>query len=319
MPGKEYYREKLMNNIKTIQKYCPDFTMTEEQINEMLSDDRIRMHEKMQNYQPVASKERKNQRVEIIKKYVPLSDTGSSHFRAFKRNYYHVARDEKTQEDIDYNRRMFSNMTRDDELGETARNNYVVECMNSVFRMDWNKFKPDTPFEELLDYSVENSDIGGIAMENEHMLAENPYQDMKDKKRAHDICQFGNSVGGYLRELPIYVKAESFLTFPIEYMNDEQYKKIGEALNDKGEGSLEQETGLDNLLVVVAVDKRRRELPADLEQFEKDYGDKKLFTADDIEFKEPDKNKRIGGGYLSRKNTALEGIEYLLNADLLHL
>lgn len=317
MPDKEYYREKLMKNIKAIQKYCPDFTMTEKQINEMLSDDRIRMHEKVQNYQPVTVNERMNHREETAKKYTPLSDRDISFVSGFKRNYYHVVRDEKTQEDIEYNKRMFTNLTRDDELGETVRNNYVVECMNSVFRLDLNKFKPDTPFEELLDYSVENSDIGGIAMENEHMLNSGAYIDIKDKKRAHDICQFGNTVGGYMRDLPLYVKAESFLTFPIEYLNDEQYKIIGEAVNDKGEGSLLKETGmvLDDLLKVVGVEKSRRELPADMEQFEKDYGDKKLFTVEDIEYKEPDKNKRIGGGYLSRKNTILEGIEYLLNAE----
>ena len=315
MPGKEYYREKLLNNIKAIQRYCPDFTMTEQQINEMLSDDRIKMHEKMQSYQPVTAKERMSKRVETVKKYVPMSDTTNSHVRAFKRNYYHVIRDEKTQEDIDYNRRMFSNLTRDDELGETVRNNYVIECMNSVFRIDLNKFKPDTPFEELLDYAVESSDIGGIAMENEHMLNENPYVDIKDKKRAHDICQFGNSVGGYFRELPSYVKAESFLTFPIEYLNDEQCKIVTDSLNNKKEPNLETETGLDNLITVTSIDKFRRDLPNEIAQFEEEYKDKKLFTADDIEFKEPDKNKRIGGGYLSRKNTALEGIEYLLNAD----
>ena len=231
MPGKEYYREKLLNNIKAIQKFCPDFTMTEKQIDEMLSDDRIEMHERMQNYQPTTSGERLKNKIETAKKYVPLSDINNVHMRSFKRNYYHVVKEEKSQEDIDYNRRLYTNLTRDDELGETARTNYVIECMNSVFRMDLNKFRPDTPFKELLDYAVENSDLGGIAMENEHMLNENLHIGMKNKERVHDICQFGFSVGGYLRDLPLYVKAESFLTFPIEYMNKEQYNKIVDSLN----------------------------------------------------------------------------------------
>lgn len=315
MPDKKYYREKLMKNIKAIQKYCPDFTMSEQQIEEMLSDERIEMHERMQSYEPSSTGKRLKQKIEIAKKYVPLSDIDNSHMRSFKRNYYHAVREEKTQEDIEHNRRLFTNLSRDDEMGETARTNYVVECMNSVFKIDLNKFKPGVPFNELLDYAVENSDLGGIAMENEHMLNDNSHLGMKDKKRAHDICQFGNSIGGYLREIPLYVKGENFLTFPIEYMTIEQRNKVVDSMNLSRDNNIQTDTGIDNMLLIVGIDKSRRELPDDLTQFEEEYKDRKLFNADDIEFKERDRNKRIGGGYLSRRNTALEGVEHLLNAN----
>ena len=314
MPGKEYYKEKLLQNIKHIQKYCPDFTMTEQQIDAFLSDEKIRVHEKYQNFETTSSfasdmgSDKKNYRANIVKKYVPTGTMPESFFR----NYYHMVREEKTPEDIEFNKKIFTNLTRDDELGETARENYIVECLNTPLKIDYKKFDPNTPIEELADYAAENYDIGGIAMENDHFVTQNTLIKVKDKTKFANIKKLGETVGAYLRDLPLLIKDEAFLTLPLEYLNDEQFNKLLKNIGDIKNGGLTKDTGYPYLNKILPLEQLRRDTPKVVEEFK--ALNQKPFTFDDFEYTVP-KNQRLTGGFIPRKEAVLQGIDMLLNTD----
>ena len=56
MPTKEELRQKLLENIAKIQQVIPDFTMTEEQIEECLSDQKYDLCKKVYGKKPNGGK-----------------------------------------------------------------------------------------------------------------------------------------------------------------------------------------------------------------------------------------------------------------------
>ena len=305
------YEAELEKNLEKIKKIIPDFTLTEEQKNIMLSEERIRVHEKYQSEPDCADPVRCGKRRDIASKYYHV---GNQH-AAVKRNWSHMVREENTKEDIEFNKRMFTNLSRDDELGEMARQNYLVESINQSFEIDNNMFNDDVSLEEFTDYCFKHQDIGGNIMETEHFVRDLEQSFVpKDKEKYKATCLYAANIGGIVRDQVRLVKKDKFLTLPVEFMTKEQMALISkhavDFADDMSPGELSK--AVDDISVIVSLESLKRDAKKDIQAFKNAFKPGEKYTAADFSNPLPI-NERVGGGYIGRKNTLLEGCSLIAN------
>ena len=307
--SKAELRTELDNNIKKLQELIPGFDLTEEQKNIMLSDERIALHQKAAGLKNVLSDDSyKNERSNIAKQYCP----NESIHKGFLRNMFHVARDENSQENKDFNKRLFSNLTRDDELGEKARENLFLETLNANFKIDPAKFGKDVPFKEFAEYAMENVDVAGTAMETEHFVGDFGADFVPlDKEKIRAVGNYGSTMGGILRNQVLSMSKESFLTFPAEFMTKEQLNMVFTGVFQNDLFPMEKALQYSDL---VRIEMMKAEIPGVVEGYNKYMKSGKQISFEEFKYVRP-KKERIMGGIQGRIAAVLQGAEMILERE----
>lgn len=308
MPGpktKEEYRKDLLENISLIKAFDPTFEMTQEQIDYMLSDERMNLHQKYYGRKPAEAGASRNK---AAMQYTPRYPS------AFSRHVQWFAHDEKTEEDRKYNEKLMENIGRDDEVGLRVQNQYVFNAFNAVADVDVSKFDKGVSLTDFLNYAEQNTYFGKAIMETEHLLSEfknlKPTEASAEKIRA--AYNLGSAAGAVLGDAVELAGNEGFITLPVEFLNDRQKDLLMGAITRDPER-------LSKYGNYVAVMKswiaNKADLPDAYKNFRQYVKEGEKIGPDDFEARLAEE-AIIGGGYEKRRETALRVIEENASYDI---
>lgn len=310
MPTKEELRQELLLNIAKIQQAVPDFTMTEEQIEECLSDQKYKLCKKVYGRTPNSGKTFDNQKDAIIKKYC---DPSAMH-PSFARNRSHMVKYEVMEDDKAYNKELFENMTRDDELGEEAREKYIQKVLNIPLNYDLDFLASNPSDEQLLQYSLDHEDEGAIGMAFSSYIDQlSGYIKFKDKDRMKQYGRLATSLGTYIQKASTFIGSDYYLTMPFSYLTDDQFARLRDN-RSKFPGFMKQlESGDETLNNLMTYEEMKRMIPRDVQNL-KGF---KPIERDDYEYEQP-KELRIAGGLFKRAEKLVAACGYIsaLNLEL---
>ena len=302
-------KANLIANINFIQTIFPEFKVSEEQIELYLSKEREQLHDSVQGQKSYFfdKEEYSAERKSILAKY----DSSKTCHKAVARNIQHMVKEEKTPDDAEFNKRMFSGINRDDEIGDAVRLNYYVEALNKNFELDPEEILNCDSQEDLVKAAQKYGDIGGIAMETYHFMADFPELKLKPElsEKLKKTRDYGEAVGAFLRDYVHWVQSDLFLEFPVELIPTSML----EEMVSKKEFSNKYGNNFANF---IANEKQRRELKDECKAFISGVPDYKdfRFKVDDVEFALP-QNARYKGGFEVRRQAILEGCERILNSS----
>ncbi len=304
--SKADYRRELINNIKIIQTIDPGFTLTEEQIEAKLSDEKIRMHQKYYGQNPETNKREGKM---VVEKYTPSIPD------AFARHADFLARPELTEEDKEYNKKLFDGIGRDDEQGIEVQNNYIIQSYNAINKVDMSKMDPDAPFEEFMEYCAKNSSYGKAIMESEHVLASSKTVKAKEssKEKIRAFYNFGSAAGAVIGSAVKLVGNEGFLTIPWEYIKGDLITKVGNYFVAHPE--LTAKYGPSFVGEVAAWNDQKNNAKKEYQKFRSVVKEGEEVTLDDFEENLP-KSEIIGGGYEKRRELALNTLAENASFDI---
>ncbi len=294
MPTKEELRQALLENIAKIQQVVPDFAMTEEQIEQCVSDRKYEIFKSLQGKKKLHGKEFDKEKNDIIDQYC---DSLATH-KSFTRNIGHMCKYENSEEDKAYNKELFSNLTRDDEIGEEARDEYIRRTMNIPFNYDLDFLVSNPSDEELIKYSLEHEDEGAIGMAFSSYLDQlGTDVEYKDPAAMKQFGLLATSFGTYIQNIRSFMESKYYFTMPFSYMSGEQFVRFRDN-RDKFPGYNDMiMSGDDSLNDLLTFEEMRRAVPADVQKFKSlNY---KPWTRRDYEYTAP-KEVRIVGGYENR-------------------
>lgn len=305
MPTKEELRQKLLENIARIQQVIPDFTMTEEQINQCISDQKYEIFKSLQGKKKLQGPEFDKEKNDIIDQYC---DSLATH-KSFARNIGHMCKYENTEEDKAYNKELFSNLNRDDETGEEARDEYIKRVLNVPFNYDLDFLLSNPSDEELIAYSLAHEDEGAIGM------AFSSYIDQlgtsvkyKDPAAMKQFGLLATSFGTYIQNIRSLMESEYYMSMPLSYMSEDQFNRFKDS-RDKFPGYNEMiQSGDTSLNDLMTFEEMRRILPSDVQKFkEMNY---KPWTKSAYEYTDP-KEIRIAGGYEKRVQALISACDMI--------
>lgn len=309
MPTKEELRQKLLENIARIQQVIPDFTMTEEQIEECVSDRKYEIFKSLQGKKKLHGPEFDKEKNAIIDQYC---DAKATH-KSFARNIGHLCRYENTAEDKAYNKELFSDLNRDDEAGEEARDEYIKRTINVPFNYDLDFLISDPSDEELIAYCLEHEDEGAIGMAFSSFLDQlGTDVKYKDPEAMKQFGLLATSFGTYIQNIRSFMESEYYFSMPLSYMSKDQFERFRDH-RDKYPGYNDMiKAGDTSLNDLMTFEEMRRTVPSDVQKFKSlNY---KPWTRSDYEYSDP-KEVRIAGGYEERVEALIAACDMIAGLD----
>lgn len=314
---KAQYEKELRNNIRLFNQILGEGLGADDEIivKNMLSDERMQLHEDYQNVEDTTDTEHINKKITNASKYFQAGSVP----KPVKRNWGCFAHEEKTQADIDHNKRMFSNLSRDDEMGEMARENYFIENLNNTFKLDPETFKQENldkmSEREFADYCAKNADTGYIMFELQHGTED--FVDeftITNKDKFQAAHRYATTVGSVLKDNTRFVKSDGFLTVPLQYMTDKQIERMYEATSRINPLFSKEQAELINKSLNLEIQKRQ--MSAAVDELRSVIKPGEIFTTADYKYTLPIEERQCGG-YFGRKDAILQGCDAInsLNND----
>jgi len=292
----------LEKNIATIKKVIPNFSMSDEQIKQQLSKERIRAHIEAKNNIFSEQEFRENDK-KIRSQYQPNNYLPSN----YSRNSYFMTRPETNDENKKYNRNLYTGITRDDKIGQKKRLNYTLDSLNAINNIDLEKMISLNNPTEKIEFSNAYKSFGGATQEYQYFITNSTIKlNSSGEKKFEIIKGIGVTCGDILLKYPQVAADNSFLTLPIEYIEsaDDITKITVEcALNSTLEKA-------DNFVTKCEFRKHEIELPEEYK-----LNESNLIN---LSFSEEDvyETEMVAGGYDARISDLLDGLTSLENIQL---
>ena len=212
MTREDLIKDKLSRNIGLIQETIPDFKMDEKDIDNYITPERIRLHDKAK--ETVKRFDRKNYTKENV-----LYGFGRSVVANLNKSGLSNTKIEN--EDVV---RLLNSATKE---GDEFRKAYIANMLNAVQKLDPQKLSFNTPELERLEYSLEHYNEILLAQEIEQTLSE--FQrtlgykfSPEEMTKINEVRSFATGVGGIGREVVEYAATEFYVTAPLEKLSPEQ-------------------------------------------------------------------------------------------------
>lgn len=291
----------LLHNIEGLKKILskkePPFSFSDEQIKQQLSKERIKVFIKAKtvdlSFEPTKAQDK-----EIRKQYLPNSYLPSN----YSRTSYFMTRPETSQENKEFNKKIYTGLTRDDIIGQKQRLNYAIENMHSFQYFDSDKLPSLNSPMEKFNFYLEHLNPGQAAQEQDFFSKGDIKFNESGKKKWDITRNYGTSYGTLALKYLQTASSNPYLTFPMDFLDSDSmgliYSNMKE-LNIKG-----------NEMFVF-----------DLLLFEKSTVNESIQIAPQLKnvvFTENDFNdtETVMGGYDSQITALLDGLTSLENIQL---
>lgn len=261
---KEYFRNKVLANIEIIKTAVPDFQMSEEEIDAMVSDERIKMH--------LAAKEKIKDFAE--KENIASNTIGSVPLELTRCISYKMDTS-GTPEAQEKNREMLENFTAANQAGDNFRRQLYLDILNDANKLNPDDYIGEKSEKQLFDMALrdyENGKLGwgcvdiGNNKTNLTGFSLNSEKMESFKEQIPALTGLGPAVSVIVENM----SNEDYFTVPFDKLSEEQSIMLGtvgtpEAMNMFSKAMLYQQN-----------EKDLAELSSERELFGKTYSEKDL-------------------------------------------
>lgn len=148
----DYYRAKILQNVEKIRAVHPDFTMTDDEIEAMITPERIAMHDEAKRVID-GTVSRMNRASYIANGEFDL---------VFKRIVQFLGKRPEEEGSEEYNRELYAKLLDVSPEGEAFRRKTFLDVMNRVNEFSPDDFKGKTE-KEIFDISLQKYELGRLA------------------------------------------------------------------------------------------------------------------------------------------------------------